>query len=327
MTVQKSGRISVVIPAYQSAAWLHTALASVAGQSERPAQVVVVDDCSTDATSEVAAAWQSFLPLVLLRHDVNRGPGATRRTGIAACTGDLVALLDADDAWLPDHLQVLHRTWREVGGLVTARALRWAPGAGLARCDTGRRVPIPTHEEQLPAAYRENFVFPTVLFSRVDHDRAGGFAELRRSEDWDLWVRMLRSGTRVTAADHPTVLYRLSSGSLSAGHATLDTDIVLLEGWLTDADSAHRPVIAASLRRRRARRLLLASFELAAQGHPVRARTTMLAAAVTDRSLRGGPSGSNSSVALQAALGVIAWRRLQAIRSSRVQDLREAVDR
>lgn len=316
----------MIVPAYNAAGWLHSALASVAGQTRLPDEVVVVDDCSTDATSQVAEAWRAILPLVVVRHEVNRGLGATRRTGIDASTGDLVALLDADDVWLPDHLQVLEDVWNRSGGLVTARALRWAPGRALARRDTGGRVPVPVPQAQLPDAYWENFVFPTVLFSRRDYERAGGFSDLRRSEDWDLWVRMLRTGLRVTSAGQPTVLYRLSSGSLSAGHGTLETDIALLEGWLRDAEPAHRPVVAASLRRRKARRRLLSAFAAAEQGQPVRARAGMVAAAWTDRSLKGGPSGSNSSVALQALVGLVAWRRLQAVRQHRAQDLREAVD-
>ena len=67
--------VAVIIPAFNSGAYLDQALASVAGQTVSPSTVVVVDDCSSDDTSERARRWQGRLPLELIRLERNRGPG------------------------------------------------------------------------------------------------------------------------------------------------------------------------------------------------------------------------------------------------------------
>ena len=97
--------ISVVIPAYNRARLLERALRSVQSQRPlRPAQVIVVDDHSTDDTPEVAKA----LGAELIRHERNLGGNAAARdTGLRAARHDWVALLDDDDEWLPHHLATL----------------------------------------------------------------------------------------------------------------------------------------------------------------------------------------------------------------------------
>ncbi len=95
-------KISVVIPAYNSATFLADALASAWGQSRRPAEILVVDDGSTDSTRALAAASGA----TVLETGVNSGPATARNIGMRAAMGDLIAFLDADDLWEPDHLLV-----------------------------------------------------------------------------------------------------------------------------------------------------------------------------------------------------------------------------
>ena len=93
--------VTVVIPAWNRARELPAALASVARQTAQPAEVVVVDDGSTDRTAEVAAAHGARV----VRHEENRGVSAARNSGIAAASHDWIAFVDSDDEWLPRHLQ------------------------------------------------------------------------------------------------------------------------------------------------------------------------------------------------------------------------------
>lgn len=112
--------VGVIIPAYNAESVISQALASVAAQ-ERPADmVVVVDDGSQDQTSRLVKDWANRLPLKLIRLDENRGSGLARSAGLAEMDTELVAMLDADDYWLPDHLQVMTETHEEHGGLITA---------------------------------------------------------------------------------------------------------------------------------------------------------------------------------------------------------------
>ncbi|MBK6741672.1 MAG: glycosyltransferase family 2 protein [Hydrogenophilales bacterium] len=90
---------SVVVPAYNAAGTIAETLDSILRQSVPPAEIIVVDDGSTDATAQVARARD---PLVTLISQTNRGCGAASNTGIARVTTDYIAFLDADDIWLPD---------------------------------------------------------------------------------------------------------------------------------------------------------------------------------------------------------------------------------
>src|SRR5713101_9096613 len=94
-------RISVLIPAYNAAPYLKEAIESALSQSYAPHEIIVVDDGSTDGTADIA---RSFGSQVRLLQHANRGVAASRNRGIEEATGDWIALLDADDLFLPDKL-------------------------------------------------------------------------------------------------------------------------------------------------------------------------------------------------------------------------------
>lgn len=98
-------KISVVIPAYNAARSIGAAIASCLHQSLPPYQIIVVDDASTDGTTDAAFQYKGVLIITL---DRNGGPSAARNIGINAATGDIIAFLDSDDTWLPDKLSILH---------------------------------------------------------------------------------------------------------------------------------------------------------------------------------------------------------------------------
>jgi len=106
--------ICVLIPAYNARSFLREALDSVLAQTRPPEQIIVIDDGSTDGTADVALAWQAERgrSITLIRQS-NGGQSAARNAGLRAAWTDLVALLDADDLYLPDHLQRLEQGFRE----------------------------------------------------------------------------------------------------------------------------------------------------------------------------------------------------------------------
>jgi glycosyltransferase involved in cell wall biosynthesis len=95
--------VSVVIPAYNASNTIQQAIATARGQTLRPTQIVVVDDCSKDDTIQKAEAVAGP-DLLVVRSPKNGGGGAARNRGIDHATGDVVAFLDADDLWAPNKL-------------------------------------------------------------------------------------------------------------------------------------------------------------------------------------------------------------------------------
>ena len=91
-------KLSVVIPAYNTARFIAEALGSVLAEIDRDTEVIVVDDGSTDDTAAIA---ESFGPPVRVLHATHQGIGATVNRAMSEARGALIATIDADDRWLP----------------------------------------------------------------------------------------------------------------------------------------------------------------------------------------------------------------------------------
>jgi GT2 family glycosyltransferase len=266
--------VAVVIPAFNAGRFLDQALASVAGQTRRPAVVVVADDGSEDDTAERARGWRDRLPVEVLSLGRNLGPGPARDRAIRSTGTAMLALLDADDLLLPDHLETMAAASARGPGLVSAKELSWAPGLGLGG-PRRRGAPPAGAEAQLAALLRGNYV-NFGFFSRALYERAGGFRDFLVGEDWDLWIRMLRTGAPIIEAPHPTAVHRVRAGSLSNDAArTVEYGIEVLTAALAEAgDARERAAARRGLAALRARKRYQEALALAGDGHAWRARLT-----------------------------------------------------
>jgi glycosyltransferase involved in cell wall biosynthesis len=195
--------VSVVIPAYNRAGMLPRAIRSAWAQSPTPpAEVVVVDDASSDRTATVASENGARV----IGHNENLGAAAARNTGVEAAGQPWIALLDSDDEWLPHHLATLweHRDGRVLAGGAALRQgelpedVRYAGAATEGPLELRSPAQIAFPENPLPAS--------GVLVRRDAVLEAGGFdPDLRYAEDFDLWMRVLERGRGVAL---PVVVYR-----------------------------------------------------------------------------------------------------------------------
>lgn len=113
--------ISVVIPCFGCARTIERAVASVAGQGQRPQEVIVVDDASPDDTAQVLQRLEATYPAGWVRRitlQVNHGAASARNAGWDVAAGQYVAFLDADDAWHPDKLAVQYAVMESAPELV-----------------------------------------------------------------------------------------------------------------------------------------------------------------------------------------------------------------
>src|SRR5215469_3696643 len=109
--------VTVIVPTYNMAHYLPQSVQSALGQSYANLEVQIVDDGSTDETAAVVRRWERD-PRVRVHRQVNSGLSAARNSGISLARGEFVALLDADDVWMPDKLarqMPLFRGQPEVG--------------------------------------------------------------------------------------------------------------------------------------------------------------------------------------------------------------------
>lgn len=202
---------SVVIPAFNAQSCVDRALQSLAEQHQPVDEVIVVDDGSADGTVDTVLAWEGRLPIVLLRNDTNRGIGVSLRRGVDAARSDWVLRLDADDRWLPGHVQALSDAARQPGvSLVTAPA--------VLVDEAGRRLGMSqvVHDADVRALlmWDNPLVQSASGFSREAYRAVGGYRVGVRWEDYDLWIRLLSVG-RLGSSSSPSVEYTVSSTSLS----------------------------------------------------------------------------------------------------------------
>ena len=97
--------VSVIVPVFDVAPWLDEALGSVVSQTYRDLEVIVVDDGSTDGSGEICEAWAGRDSRLKVIHQPNGGLSRARNVGLDLASGDAVAFLDSDDAWLPDFVE------------------------------------------------------------------------------------------------------------------------------------------------------------------------------------------------------------------------------
>ncbi len=184
--------VSVIIPAFNAARTLGRALDSISRQSHRSLEVIVVDDCSDDATTAVAAG-RTDLPIRLLRLPRNRGASAARNAGIACCRGRYVAFLDSDDEWLEQKLtRQLHVLRSDPTiGLVGCRYRqifnngelpRLQPDIGLVDTD------LAWQSLMAQACLQTSTV--VVRREALEAEKTGFDELLRVGEDQDLWIRL-----------------------------------------------------------------------------------------------------------------------------------------
>jgi len=118
-------RVTVIVPLYNKATHIGRCLRSIAGQTLRDFEAIVVDDGSTDGSGEIARAFGD--PRFRVIAQANAGPGAARNRGASEARGEFLAFLDGDDEWLPDYLEDNVRALEAAGESVGALAVDEGP--------------------------------------------------------------------------------------------------------------------------------------------------------------------------------------------------------
>jgi glycosyltransferase involved in cell wall biosynthesis len=193
-------QVSVIIPAWNAAAFILFAVDSVLAQTFDDFEVIVINDGSPDtAALERAVAPYRQHPRVRYVAQENQGPGGARNTGVLAARGVYVAFLDADDWWAPSYLSTQLEHMRANPGLdlvyCDARLVGSSPLAGRTYMETTPSEGPVTLESLV--ALRCNVPTTCTLARREAVIRGGLFdPQLRRCEDFDLWLRMSAGGSR-----------------------------------------------------------------------------------------------------------------------------------
>lgn len=207
--------VSVIIPNHNYSRYLNDAIQSVLQQTYRNLEIIVVDDGSTDSSTNVV---ESFGNRVKLIEQVQSGVSVARNTGFAASTGDLICFLDSDDAWLPNKLESQARVMLDKSvSLVYSSVLYCDEKLNIISKEQAR------HRGNCHGEYLENPTSAVILLGcsnamirrHVVHEVGGFNPTLSTSADWDFFRRISKISF-VEFELEPQILYRRHRGSMSA---------------------------------------------------------------------------------------------------------------
>ncbi len=207
-------KFSVVIPLYNKRGEIESTVRSVLAQSLTPYEIIVVDDGSTDGSGEIVSAIDS--PLIKLIRQPNAGECAARNRGIAEAGGDFIALLDADDSYLPDflaHVSKMIARWPGCGAYAT----------GFYVSTLGGDYPGRTPKEEGPVDdfFRQSMTqfvctASSTVVRREVFDSVGGFPDgMALGGDQYMWVKMA-SRYRICFSPRPLARYFVAAANRSA---------------------------------------------------------------------------------------------------------------
>ncbi len=201
-------RVTVIIPTYNRAWILERAVSSVLAQTFSDFELIIVDDGSTDATSEVIAGYGEKIISI---YQENQGVSAARNAGICAAKGDYIAFLDSDDAWMPEKLSV------QVAFMEAHPELMICQTEEIWIRNNRRVNPKVKHRKPSGDIFIPSLslclVSPSaVMMHRRLFDRVGLFdGSFPACEDYDLWLRV--------AVDYPVGLIETPLIYKYGGHA------------------------------------------------------------------------------------------------------------
>ena len=221
----KHPTVSVVVTTHNSASYVAEGLASVLQQTFRDFEIVVVDDASVDATcDEVNRALQGWCRYRLIRMERNSGgPATPRNIGIREAVGDWVALLDADDVWHPQKMEVELGVAKLCKCRFVSSEKRWFSSVGETSPWAAERFSVSAHRMRRVThgdLIRKNFLCTSsVLVDRslLVQNAFNADPAYRAIEDYRCWLDIHRNtGASSVQILTPLVFYRVSDTSISS---------------------------------------------------------------------------------------------------------------
>jgi glycosyltransferase involved in cell wall biosynthesis len=205
--------VSVLLPVYNAVATVREAARSVLADESVALELIIVDDGSTDGTTEVVTAL-AVDPRVRLISRPNRGLAASLNEGIAAASAPFIARMDADDVSAPNRFgtQVRYLHAHPDVVLVGGQIRRVIDGVA----DSASHFPL-EHDEIVGALLRGQHAMchPSIMIRRSALDAVGGYWEHGLAEDWDLFLRLSEAG-RLANVDAHVLDYTFHAGGINA---------------------------------------------------------------------------------------------------------------
>lgn len=205
--------VSIITPTYNSANFIMATIASVQQQTFRNWEMIIVDDCSVDETVNVVdEVRKTEKRIKLLRNNENVGQGITRNRAIEISQGRFIAFLDSDDLWHRDKLS------RQIKALSNSDCAM--SHTSFVYIDAnGHTIKSPLIVSKKPVSYQDILLRTEIgcLTAMYDTLKVGKMymPDLPRSQDYALWLSILREGHYSHPIQEPLAYYRIHENNIS----------------------------------------------------------------------------------------------------------------
>jgi glycosyltransferase involved in cell wall biosynthesis len=253
--LRMSVRVSVIMAAYNGERYIADSIRSVQEQSFRDHELIVVDDGSTDRTREIAQAARAGDDRVVYVHQENGRQAKARNLGLRHARGELIAFLDQDDLWVKDKLALQVAALDQLDAdVVYSDGFLFPDGhhhdeQRVFRILTGR---FSGDEMFQLMFFRNQIPILSALVRKRAIARVGLLNEdpaFQNCDDYDLWIRLAKSGARFVGMPERLVRYRLHAGQASHNMAQMLTAEILVLQRHRDHPLCDQKLVNARLRK------------------------------------------------------------------------------
>ena len=203
--------VSIVMPAYNSGRFITESIESVVKQTFECWELFVVDDCSNDNTREIVTTMSHVDKRIKLRSTKqNMGPAMARNVGLSEISGKWLSFLDSDDIWLSSKLQKSFNYAKETNASIVFTGFRRFKES---TANYGKYISVPqavTYKELLS----NNVIYTSTVLINLS---LTGPISMRDTyyDDFDCWLRLLKSGCSARGYNEDLMRYRIVDGSVS----------------------------------------------------------------------------------------------------------------
>lgn len=180
--------VSIIMPSYNTADYISESIKSVQVQTYTNWELIIVDDCSTDNTDEVVAAFLGDQRIRYLKNERNSGAAVSRNRALREAKGRWIAFLDSDDLWVPEKLEKQIEFMEKNGYSFSYTNYEEIDMAGQK---TGVRI---TGSKKITKTGMFNYCWPVCLTVMYDAEKVGliQIADIKKNNDYAMWLKVCK---------------------------------------------------------------------------------------------------------------------------------------
>mgnify|MGYP000072251826 FL=1 len=215
--MQNHGLVSIITPSYNSSKFISQTIESILSQTYTNWELLITDDCSVDNTREIVESYQrKDTRIKFFQLKENSGPGIARNHSIEMAKGRFIAFCDSDDQWYPEKLEKQLAFMQEKNC-----ALSYTSYMVCDESNVITSIVVSLSNITYAALKRDNGIGCSTAIFDVDKVGKMYFPDIRKRQDWGLWLNILKKVKVAYGMKEPLALYRIQETSLSSNKLSL----------------------------------------------------------------------------------------------------------